>query len=227
METATTPTLTAKGERTREHILTTALQLFSSEGYEATTMRDIAAAAGCALGLTYRYFARKEELVLALYQRILLEMEAQALNLPSVSLAERFELMMHAKLASLAPYREPFGALMGAALNPTADVAVLGPHTTEIRRRGKAIFQAVVTGAKDAPREQQSRDLATLLYATHLGLILFWLYDRTPNQRATEELLLLSLDALRLGRRLLRVPPIASAMARLAYAIDAVFAGGS
>ena len=61
-----TTTLTPKGERTREHLLDTALRLFTSAGYEATTMRDIAAAAECSLGLAYRYFASKEEFVLAL-----------------------------------------------------------------------------------------------------------------------------------------------------------------
>ena len=76
-------TLTAKGERTREHLLDTALRLFTTEGYEATTMREIAAAAECSLGLAYRYFASKDEFVLALYVRMEREFMAFAETLPS------------------------------------------------------------------------------------------------------------------------------------------------
>ena len=65
--------LTPKARQTRQHILDTALEMFAEQGYESTTMRDIARQAGCSLGLAYRYYARKEELVLGLY----LEMSAE------------------------------------------------------------------------------------------------------------------------------------------------------
>src|SRR5215211_6045103 len=110
--------LTPKGERTREHILDTALGLFVEKGYDATTMRDIAAAADCSLGLTYRYFARKEDLVLSLYRRLAAEQEAYVLALPPAPLADRFVQVLQAKLAQLEPYRTAIGALFGAALTP-------------------------------------------------------------------------------------------------------------
>lgn len=220
-----TTALTPKGERTREHLLDTALQLFTADGYEATTMRDIAAAADCSLGLAYRYFASKEEFVLALYARMEQEFAASMEALPPAPVAQRFGQMMRAKLAELAPYREALGALAGAALNPRSNVAVLGDTTAEVRQRVSAMFLAVVLGATDAPRERVARDLATALYGTHLALILFWLYDRTPNQRATDELLTLICDALRIARRLLRLPPMAHMLARLARVMGPMFEG--
>ena len=42
--------LTAKAERTRQLILNTALEMFAQRGYEAATMRDIAATADVSLG---------------------------------------------------------------------------------------------------------------------------------------------------------------------------------
>src|SRR5437867_10636423 len=85
-----TTALTPKGERTREHLLDTALTLFTTEGYETTTMRDIAAAADCSLGLAYRYFASKEEFILALYGRMEREFAAYVDTLPPGPLAARF-----------------------------------------------------------------------------------------------------------------------------------------
>jgi AcrR family transcriptional regulator len=218
--------LTPKGERTREHLLDTALGLFTRKGYEATTMRDIAAAAECSLGLAYRYFARKEDLVLALYGRMEEEFAASIGTLPAAPLAERFAQTMRAKFAQIAPYRAALGALAGAALNPSSNVAVLGDTTADVRQRVSAMFLTVVSGATDAPRERQARDLATVLYGVHLALQLFWLYDRSPNQHATEELLALTSDMLSLVRRLLRLPPISRALARLARIIGPMFGGG-
>jgi AcrR family transcriptional regulator len=217
--------LTPKGERTREHILDTALGLFIKQGYDATTMREIAAAAECSLGLTYRYFARKEDLVLALYQRTANDQEAYVRSLPPAPIADRFALAMHAKIAQIAPYRDAFGALFGAALTPNSGVAVLGDQTSDIRERVSLAFYELVRAATDAPRERQARQLATVLYALHLALLLFWLHDRSPNQQATNELIKLARDTLALVRPVLRVPPVSKALTRLAQAIEPVFGG--
>src|SRR3989442_1605138 len=60
---------TPKAEETRERILDAALKLFRERGFDQTTMRDIAAAAGVATGAAYYYFRSKEELVMAFYVR--------------------------------------------------------------------------------------------------------------------------------------------------------------
>src|SRR4029079_19304746 len=216
MPTAPVTQLTPKGERTREHILDTALGLFIEKGYDATTMREIAAAAECSLGLTYRYFARKEDLVLALYQRTATEQVEFVQSLPPAPIADRFVLAMQAKIAQIAPYRDAFGALFGAALTPNSAVTVLGDPTSDIRERVSHVFYDLVRGATDAPPERQARQQATVLYALHLALLLFWLHDRSPDQRATDDLIKLACDTLALVRPVLRVPPISKALARLA-----------
>lgn len=215
--------LTTKGERTREHLYTTALELFIDKGYEQTTMRDIAAAAECSLGLVYRYFARKDDLILELYERLAIEMEHQVQALPRATVAQRFESIMLAKLAQIAPYRSLLSVLIGSALNPQTDVAVLGARTATIRERSAAVFIAVVQGASDAPRGQAAEDLGALLFAGHLGMILFWLYDRSPQQKATQELLTFARDMLALTRRLLRLPFVSTALHRLVKIILPVF----
>jgi len=50
----------------QQALMQAALRLFASKGYESTTTREIAAAAGCAEGLIHRYFAGKAGLLHAL-----------------------------------------------------------------------------------------------------------------------------------------------------------------
>ena len=59
-----------KSEKTREKILDAALARFRKEGFDGTTMRDVAKDAGVALGAAYYYFPSKDALVMAYYERI-------------------------------------------------------------------------------------------------------------------------------------------------------------
>lgn len=48
---------------TKHHIIETALELFSRNGYEKTSIREIAKAANISLGLMYNYFKSKDALL--------------------------------------------------------------------------------------------------------------------------------------------------------------------
>ncbi len=223
MERRQTTARGAKAERTRQHILDTALELFASKGYEGTTLQAIAQGAGYSTGLTYRYFSRKEDLVLALYRRLTHELEGQVRALPPATIAERFERTMRAHFAQLAPYREALAALFGAALDPASGVGILGAQAADIRASARAIFLQVVTGAGDAPRTRQARDLAQILFAAHLALILLWLQDPTPEAHATSDLLAYARDTFGRLRPLLWLPPVARSLAQLARLTEPLF----
>src|SRR3984885_3226239 len=60
---------TPKAEDTSLRILTAALSLFRDAGFDSATMRDIAAKAGVATGAAYYYYASKDAIVLAFYER--------------------------------------------------------------------------------------------------------------------------------------------------------------
>ncbi|HEX9414448.1 MAG TPA: TetR/AcrR family transcriptional regulator [Ktedonobacterales bacterium] len=215
MEPNESAKLTPKAALTRQRILDTALQLFAAHGYEETTMRDIAAAAGCSLGLTYRYFASKEDLVLELYRWLAVRLEEQVRYLPDASIADRFQQLMRALLADMAPHRLTLGALFGAALNPRSRAGLFGTEGAEIRRRARAAYVMVIAEAKDTPRPSQVDDLATLLYGLQLALVLFWLQDQSSGARTTEDLVGFIHDLLRRARPLLRLPLTAQTLARL------------
>ena len=58
-----------KATRTREAVLAAAMRRFASDGYQSTTMADVAAEAGVSLGTLYQYFRDRTDLVAALVHR--------------------------------------------------------------------------------------------------------------------------------------------------------------
>lgn len=58
-------------EARRQQILSQSLHLFAINGYDATSINDIAASIGCSHGLVYHYFADKEAIFMTLLDRSL------------------------------------------------------------------------------------------------------------------------------------------------------------
>jgi AcrR family transcriptional regulator len=227
MEGSSGRALTPKARRTRERILEAALELFADRGYEATTMRDVAREAEASLGLAYRYFASKEEFALVLYMRLAEESEEWARDgLEGGTVAERFEAAMLAKLDQVSPHRGPLAALLTRALDPNSRLSALGEGTAAVREKMGGVFLEVVRGASDAPGEKQVRELGNVLYALHLAILLYWFHDKTPETRASRELVGSARDALLYLRPALRLPPMSRVLSRLAGALENVGMSG-
>jgi AcrR family transcriptional regulator len=227
MEELSGQALTPKARRTRGRILEAALGLFAERGYEATTMRDVAREAGASLGLAYRYFASKEEFALALYMRLAEESEERARDgFVGGTVAERFEAAMLAKLDQVSPHRGPLAALLTRALDPDSRLSALGEGTAAVREKMGGVFLEVVLGASDAPGEKLARELGIVLYALHLAIILYWFHDKTPDARATRELVGSAREMLRYLRPALRLPPMTRVLSRLAGALENVGMSG-
>jgi AcrR family transcriptional regulator len=147
-------------------------------------MRDVADAAGVSVGLLYRYFPNKRAVVLALYDELSLEQQARVTGLPKGNWRDRFVFTLDASLGVLKPHRRTLSALIPVMVSAEPD-GLFGSATAFSRRRVQQIFQDAVVGARDAPRGDLSAALGRLLYLVHLAVILWWLLDKSPNQRAT------------------------------------------
>lgn len=218
---------TPKAEQTRQKIFDTGVRLFTEKGYEQTTMREIAAEAGYSLGLAYRYFASKEDFVIALYRRNAALSQERVQSLPRAPLSARFHEVMSGMLEDVTPHREAYIGVLSSAMNPRSPVGVLSDYTADIRENTRAVFQLVVTGASDAPKALQTEQLSSLLYSAHFLVLLFWVNDKTPNCQATAQLLDFSRDTLNLVRPALVLPPVARSMARIAGIVQNVFGSTS
>jgi AcrR family transcriptional regulator len=190
--------LSSKGERTRGRILDAALELFREQGYEATTMRAIAAAAGVSLGNSYYYFASKDHLVQAFYWRMHGDRVAASRDFLTRErdLLRRLRFVMRARIDVVAPYHAVSGTLFRTAADPHSPLNPFSESSAPTRRASIEFLREVVRGSAARLPRDVAPTLPHLLWVYELGLVLFWLHDRSPGQRRTYELVDDSTDAI-------------------------------
>jgi AcrR family transcriptional regulator len=184
------PGRTAEGEATRIRLYEAAIALIGERGYEAATLRDVATAAGVSPALLYRYFPNKRSVVLALYDRLSDAFAQHAADMPRGKWRERFVFALELSLRTLGPHRVTLRALAPIMVGDAGE-GVFAEHTAFSRLRVESVFQEAVLGATDAPKRPLAESLGHLLYLTHLAVVLWWLLDRSPGQRATTALVAL------------------------------------
>ena len=198
---------TPHGDETRQHLYATAIRLISERGWQATTLREVAEAAGVSVGLLYRYFPSKRAVVLALYEELSAEYAQRAADVPPGTWRQRFMRALNVSLDVLRPHRATLSALVPVLIGDREE-GVFAPRTAFSRLRVQAVFVAAVTEATDRPRGELAVALGRLLYLLHMSVILWWLLDRSPDQRATSAFLVLLRRALQLSAPLLALPPV-------------------
>ena len=180
-----------KGPKTRELIFETAIALFQRQGFDQTTMRDIATASGVALGNTYYYFRSKEHLVLALYEHTL---ELQLSRIDEILAREtafpaRLQAVLQSNIEVLQPYNSVLRALFRLAGDPTSSLNPFGTETHSIRIRAQSIFARIAQGTDKLLSPAVRADLPEFLWLCYMGIILFWLYDQSPECTKTQKLI--------------------------------------
>jgi AcrR family transcriptional regulator len=198
----TNPTLksrnTPRAEDTRRKIYEAAMELFREKGFEPTTMRDIAAKAGVALGGAYYYFSCKDAIVLAFYR----EMQESS-NRPVLEalagrkkLKERIRCLLEKRLELLAPNRKFCAALFRHAPDGADPLSPFSDETRPIREGAIEHMRIAVEGSDAKVSLDLKPHLPYLLWLYQMALIMFWLYDRSPNQERTQRLMDKSLGLL-------------------------------
>jgi AcrR family transcriptional regulator len=180
----------AKSVETRTRILDAAMDLFRRQGFEETTMREIAAEAGVATGAAYYYFDSKDAIALAFYDQSQRELEPlldKALA-GGKHLRERLAALLVAKLKYFEPNRRLLGALAAHA-DPEHPLSPFSARTRGIRERDVASFARVLEASGVRVARDLEPHLPRLLWLYQMGLILFWIYDRSPSQERTHALI--------------------------------------
>ena len=176
-----------KAARTRSAIIDAALRLFREHGYEATTVRAIAAEAGVSLGNAYYYFESKQHLIQAFYDRSQLE-HAEA-SRPVIErerdLEARIVGVVMVWLDVMEPYRAFAGTFFQNAADPTSPLSPFSPESTTARELSIELWRQVVEGSDAKITKALRPELPELLWLYFMGVVLYWVHDPSPNAART------------------------------------------
>ena len=201
--------LTSRAAQTRSAIVTAALRLFRENGYDATTMRAVAAAAGVSTGNAYYYFGSKEELIREFYERSQAEHAAAAQPVleTETAFAARLRGTLRALVDVLAPYHEFAAKFFKHAAEPSNPLSPFSSESSPTRDAALALYREVVDGSSLRLDRGLRDQLPELLWLYSLGVVLFWVHDSSPGCAKTYTLIdrtvpladqLISLSRLRL-----------------------------
>ncbi len=196
-----------KSEETRTRILEAALAVFRERGFERATMREIATAAGVAVGAAYYYFESKDAIVMAFYERSQGEMRPQieARLEECKTLESRLRAVISTKFECFGPNRKLLGAL-SVHSDPEHPLSPFSKETSGIREQDIGSFaRAVADSGVKLPASIEPY-LPRLLWMYQMGLILFWVYDRSEEQRRTMVLYEKTLKMLLVALKLAGIP---------------------
>ena len=189
--TAIEPQRTKRGETSRAAIFNAALELFQERGYEATTMRVIADRAGVSLGSSYHYFPSKEHLVLEFYRHtheLHRGVIAQLLSRER-DLGARLLGAVRAIVVTLEPYHAVAGSIFSTVANPTSPVNPFGSTAKSLRDEVIAMYAEVVRGSDARIPADVAAELPLLLWLYQMGILYFWIFDRSPGRLRTLEVI--------------------------------------
>jgi len=201
------PGQSAQGAAARDRLYETAIRMIGERGYEATTLREIARDAHVSVGLLYRYFPSKQAVIIALYEELSGDFSRHAATMKPGKWRDRFLFALETSLRVLQPHRTALRALIPVLIGDPDD-GVFAEGTAFSRLRVQQVFEDAVAGAADAPKTPLAGALGRLLYLVHLAVLLWWLLDKTPQQRATDALVRLTDQLLPSAALTLRLPPI-------------------
>ena len=180
---------TANKDRTRKAILEAALDLFSRQGFYATTTKQISRKAGIAEGTLFNYFRTKEDL--ALY---FLEREVDALiswfghdnRLQGAPLPEQLFAVIHRLFERIEPYQEFIGAISLRGLHPGSKLSPFSIESGQINLRYLRFLREILEASEarsEIPRVGEIGAYAIALF--HVAMVAHWLNDESPGKEKT------------------------------------------
>ena len=162
MATAPTrPALRERYDRRRQRAVYQAAKVFARNGYDQTTMQELASTMGLATGALYHYFGAKEQLLRAICDQLMEPLlgRAQALTTADGSPDEQLRALVQMWVAHVVEHRDHM-----LVFQQERHVIESGPSWRGVRASRKA-FERLVANLLDRalPGEAENRTRLTLL----------------------------------------------------------------
>ncbi|WP_420593785.1 TetR/AcrR family transcriptional regulator [Deinococcus sp.] len=213
-----------KAERTRRKVFETAMALFRERGFDETTMREISAQAGMALGTAYYHFPSKEAIISAYYESTQYRHHAYVTEhlADHKTLQARLNMVFHSKIEQVQNDRRLLGTIFRYTGDPTHPLSVLGEDTRNLQQQAVATISLALSGER-FPREIAEL-LPVALWSLQMGTLLYLLYDTSPEQTRTHRLidqsLALTVQLLGVARQPLLKPIITPMLRQVSGILD-------
>ena len=186
----------AAGRRARnksaiqQRIVSAALALFQSKGFDATTTKAIARKAGIAEGTVFNYFRTKEDIALHFFEQEVDHAIATVRGSPrlrSAPLEEKLFALIQSQFTYLAPYERFIGAALVEALRPGSKLGFLSHKAQALRHRYIGFVQELVEESMAGRKRivPVSWWLPDAFWIYYVGALLFWLHDSSPRKQNT------------------------------------------
>jgi AcrR family transcriptional regulator len=189
------PTKRATGRRaqnkeaTRRRIVTAALWLFQAKGFDRTTTKEIARKAAIAEGTVFNYFPTKEDIALYFFamevDHAIAAVRADT-RLRKAPLEEKLFALIQNQLDYLAPYERFIGAALVLALQPASKLGPFSGPMQDLQTRYLAFVEELIAQSTPKSRRSSFTMWAPLAFwIFYLGVILYWLHDRSVGKQHT------------------------------------------
>ena len=201
-------------DATRRQIVASAVDLMTRQGFDGTTMKDIARAAGIGDATIYKYFPTKDRIVVGYLDDTVQQALADTLQTPGFDgygLQEKLQRLTDAVLERLLADREFVAQVRGLARrSPLSMLAEPLAARQSLREAVASFLEAAEASGEIEPCD--FKGMAGGLYTDYLaGVVTYWLADTSDEFADTTQLVDLSLgvlvQALRVGLVNRVVPP--------------------
>ena len=170
---------------TRERIIKVAAKLFAKKGWDHTTTRGIAAAAGIANGTLFNYFDSKEAIVAELISQALGQAQQEILKRDDETLEEELFTFIWTELSGLREYRRFLAQAAETILSPLRRYTQESPGESIRTNHLEAVEQILAAHNRSA----SSVVTMQLYWTLYLGVFAHWATDDSPKQEDTLALL--------------------------------------
>ncbi len=181
----------------RRAIIRVAVDLMTEKGFKATTMRQIAKAAGVGDATIYNYFSTKETILYAYYEDHMLaciDALKTVAEFHTFSLQEQLQTLFDASLNRYLPDREFVSRTFGLVLlSGSRDWAQVKPiHTAFLEAVNDMLAAAVEVG--EIPDQVFQELISQFFMDAYIGAVHYWLSDTSEGFTNTAVLIDRGLD---------------------------------